>query len=66
MTKRTSKVVSRSMVALAMGSAITVGSVGIASASSFHARSLGGHDCASGPISRFDYARSVWADSSPQ
>jgi Domain of unknown function (DUF5666) len=48
-------VVGRSVVALAIGAALTVGGASLASASSFHSR---GGNCASAKVSAFDYASS--------
>ncbi len=45
--------VGRSVIALALGAALTVGGASLASASSFHSR---GGNCASARVSAFDYA----------
>ena len=49
--------VSRATISLAMGLALTVGSVGVASASSRHSAYATDHDCASAKKSPFNYAR---------
>ncbi|HEY1762978.1 MAG TPA: DUF5666 domain-containing protein [Acidimicrobiales bacterium] len=46
-------IVGRSVIALAMGTALTVGGASLASASSFHSK---GGNCASARVSSFDYA----------
>jgi hypothetical protein len=57
MQKRTIKIVSRSVTSLAMGMALTVGSASLASASGGRNDGSKNHDCASGKVSAFDYAR---------
>jgi hypothetical protein len=49
--------VSRATVSLAMGLALAVGSIGVASASGRHGTYAADHDCASAKKSPFDYAR---------
>ena len=49
--------VRRAAVSLAMGLALAVGSIGVASASSRHNTYAADHDCASAKKSPFDYAR---------
>ncbi|HEY5111078.1 MAG TPA: DUF5666 domain-containing protein, partial [Acidimicrobiales bacterium] len=57
MQKRTITIVGRSVTSLAMGMALTVGSASLASASSGRGDGSKNHDCASGKVSAFDYAR---------
>jgi len=57
MQKRTIKIVSRSVTSLAMGMALTVSSASLASASGGRSDGSKNHDCASGKVSAFDYAR---------
>jgi len=56
MHTRTMKVVGRSVTALAIGTALTVGSVSLASASGNKDNGGKNGDCASGKVSSFDYA----------
>jgi len=56
MQSRRMKVVGRSVTALAIGMALTVGSASLASASSHHGQGFRDHGVASGKWSNFDYA----------
>jgi hypothetical protein len=51
------RVVGRSVTALAMGLALTVGSASLASADGHHGPTAKGHDYASAKVSPFDYAK---------
>jgi hypothetical protein len=59
MQKKTLKVASRTVASLAVGMALTIGSASVAFASGDHSHSneSSNHDCASGKISSFDYAK---------
>jgi hypothetical protein len=58
MYTRKMKVVGRSVTALAIGMALTIGSASLASASSHHGDGFRDHGVASGKVSNFDYSNS--------